>query len=81
MQIQRTLSGSEDIVALAADHLPYQRPALASLVQDLLDGIPFFDRARMAASVSSRRNRPHGHRNSERLRRPTRDDSAPSIRR
>src|SRR4030095_6400166 len=38
MRIQRTLSGPEDIGALAADHLPYQLPAMASLAHDLLDG-------------------------------------------
>src|ERR1700747_3466661 len=38
MQIQRTLPDPEDIVAFAADHLPYQLPAMASLAHDLLDG-------------------------------------------
>jgi MFS transporter len=38
MRVQRTLPGPEDIGALAADHLPYQLPAVASLAHDLLDG-------------------------------------------
>jgi hypothetical protein len=37
MQIQRTLPGPDDIGAFAADHLPYQLPAVASLAHDLLD--------------------------------------------
>jgi hypothetical protein len=55
MQIQRTLPGPENIVAFAADHLPYQFPAVDSLAHDVLDGMPIFERARMAALVSSRR--------------------------
>src|ERR1700761_9650355 len=38
MQVQRTLSAPEDVVALAADHLPNQLSAVASLTYDLLDG-------------------------------------------
>jgi hypothetical protein len=38
MHVQRTLSGPEDIVALAADHVPNQIPGMASLSYDLLDG-------------------------------------------
>jgi hypothetical protein len=37
MHIQRTLPRPEDIVALAADHLPNQLPAVAGLAHDLLD--------------------------------------------
>ncbi|APG09741.1 hypothetical protein BKD09_15485 [Bradyrhizobium japonicum] len=37
MQVQRALPSPEDIVAFAADHLPYQLPAMASLAHDLLD--------------------------------------------
>lgn len=38
MQVQRTLPGPKDIMAFAADHLPHQLPAMASLSHDLLDG-------------------------------------------
>ena len=38
MRIQRTFPGPEDIGAFAADYLPYQLPAMASLAHDLLDG-------------------------------------------
>lgn len=38
MRVQRTLPSPEDIGALAADHLPYQLSAVASLAHDLLDG-------------------------------------------
>jgi hypothetical protein len=37
MQVQRTLPDPEDIGALAADDLPYQLPAMASLAHDLLN--------------------------------------------
>lgn len=37
MQVQRTLSGPEDIIALTAYHLPYQFSAMASQAHDLLD--------------------------------------------
>jgi hypothetical protein len=53
--IERTLPGSEDVVTFAADHLSHQLPAMASLTSICLIGMPIFDRAMIAASVSSRR--------------------------
>ncbi|MCK1694259.1 hypothetical protein [Bradyrhizobium sp. 144] len=38
MQIQRPLPGPKDIGAFAADYLPYELPAMASLAHDLLEG-------------------------------------------
>ena len=56
MLIQRTLPGPEDIMAFATDYVSHQLPAMAGLAYDLFDRrMPFFDRARMAALVSSRR--------------------------
>jgi hypothetical protein len=52
MQIQRTLPGPKDIGALAADHLPYQLPAMASLTHDLLDGYACRVAIRMEGSVN-----------------------------
>jgi uncharacterized protein (DUF934 family) len=45
MQVHRTLPGPEDIVAFAADHLPYQLPAVAALAYDLLDGYAILRRS------------------------------------